>query len=86
MACGIPVVSTTGGALPEVVGNAGVLVPPADPQALSIAIQKLMDNPDHALRLGRKGFERIQDQFTWKRAAQKTVACYREAIHDHHRF
>jgi len=86
MACGVPVVSTTGGALPEVVGDAGVLVPPADPQAMGKAIQNLMDNPDHAFRLGQKGFERIQKHFTWKRAAEKTVACYREAIHDHHRF
>ena len=86
MACGVPVVSTTGGALPEVVGDAGVLVPPGDPQALGKAIQDLMDHPEYALRLGRKGYERIQNQFTWKRAAEKTVACYREAIHDHHRF
>ena len=85
MACGVPVVSTTGGALPEVVGDAGVLVPPADSQAMGKAIQDLMDNPEHALRLGKKGFERIQNQFTWKKAAEKTVACYREAIHDHHR-
>ena len=86
MACGVPVVSTTGGALPEVVGDAGLLVPPADPDALGLAIQTLMDNPDHALQLGRKGFQRIQNQFTWKKAAEKTVACYREAILDHHRF
>ena len=86
MACGVPVISTTGGALPEVVGDAGALVPPADSQAMGKAIQNLMDNPDHALRLGQKGYERIQNQFTWKRAAEKTVACYREAIHDHHRF
>ncbi len=34
MACGVPVISTTGGALPEVVGDAGILVPPADREAL----------------------------------------------------
>ncbi|MGB1190605.1 MAG: glycosyltransferase, partial [Pseudomonadales bacterium] len=38
MACGVPVISTTGGALPEVIGSAGDLVPPADPDALAVAI------------------------------------------------
>ncbi len=86
MACGVPVVSTTGGALPEVVGDAGILVPPADPQALVQAIGSLMENPEQARRLGKKGFKRIQNQFTWKAAAEKTVACYREVIRDHGRF
>jgi len=86
MACGVPVVSTTGGALPEVVGDAGILVPPADPQALGQAIGELIDHPAYALRLGQKGYNRIQKQFTWKAAAQKTVACYREVIRDHRQF
>jgi glycosyltransferase involved in cell wall biosynthesis len=86
MACGVPVISTTGGALPEVVGDAGILVPPADSQALVQAIGNLMRNPKLAIQLGQKGYKRIQNQFTWKAAAEKTVACYREAIRDHHRF
>ena len=86
MACGVPVVSTTGGALPEVVADAGILVPPADPQALVQAIGKLMENPEQAIQLGQKGYNRIQNQFTWKVAAEKTVACYREVIRDHRRF
>jgi glycosyltransferase involved in cell wall biosynthesis len=86
MACAVPVISTTGGALPEVVGNAGILVPPADPAALSAAIRTLLDQPNHARELGRRGLRRVQANFTWRRAAQKTVAAYREAIHDHRRF
>jgi len=85
MACGVPVISTTGGALPEVVGDAGILVPPADPLALVQAIGNLVQNPDHAHRLGQKGYNRILNQFTWRAAAEKTVACYREVIRDHHR-
>lgn len=85
MACGVPVVSTTGGALPEVVGDAGILVPPADSRALQKALLDLMDNPEHATRLGKLGYDRIQSQFTWKSAAQKTVACYLEVIRDHHK-
>lgn len=83
MACGVPVVSTTGGALPEVVGDAGVLVPPGDHQALTTAILDLLGNRDKAGALGRKGYRRIQEHFTWKKAAEKTVDAYREVIRDY---
>ncbi|MBI9076740.1 MAG: glycosyltransferase family 4 protein [Desulfatibacillum sp.] len=80
MACGLPVISTTGGALPEVVGDAGVLVPPADPQALEHAIIDLLDNPEKAQALGKAGYERVHRLFTWKNAAEQTAEVYREAI------
>jgi glycosyltransferase involved in cell wall biosynthesis len=80
MACGVPVISTTGGALPEVVGDAGILVPPADREALERAILSLLDAPDKCERLGRLGLERVKSSFTWKHAAQKTVDVYRETI------
>ncbi|MBU0987945.1 MAG: glycosyltransferase family 4 protein [Proteobacteria bacterium] len=86
MACGLPVVSTTGGALPEVVGDAGCLVPPADSAALARAITTILDNPDRAKRMGRAGYERVHRHFTWKRAAQLTVAAYQETIRDYRRF
>jgi len=85
MACGVPVISTTGGALPEVVGNAGVIVPPADSDALAEAITKLLDKPAMARSLATAGYKRVQDNFTWKRAAEKTVAAYREVIRDYSR-
>ena len=85
MACAVPVISTTGGALPEVVGDAGILVPPADPQALAKAIQSLLDHPERAQDLGQAGYGRVQAHFTWQKAAEKTVATYREAIRDHRR-
>jgi glycosyltransferase involved in cell wall biosynthesis len=85
MACGVPVISTTGGALPEVVGSAGVLVPPADAKALAKAIGKLLDNPAQARQLGEAGLKRVRDSFTWEKAAQKTVEVYRETIRDHRR-
>ena len=85
MACGVPVVSTTGGALPEVVGDAGMLVPPGDAKALSAAIRHLLDHPHEAAALGKAGYMRVQRQFTWKQAAKQTVAAYRKVIHDHRR-
>lgn len=83
MACGVPVISTTGGALPEVVGNAGILVPPADHHALAKAITLVLDNPDHARKLGQAGYKRVMEHFTWEKAAEKTVETYREVIRDH---
>jgi glycosyltransferase involved in cell wall biosynthesis len=81
MACGVPVISTTGGALPEVVGDAGVLVPPRDHDALARAITDLLDHPQRAAELGAKGYRRVHRHFTWKRAAEKTVDAYGETIH-----
>ncbi|MCP4689858.1 MAG: glycosyltransferase family 4 protein [Desulfobacterales bacterium] len=83
MACGVPVISTTGGALPEVVGDAGVLIPPADHEAMARAIASLLDDPGRARRVGRAGYERVQKYFTWEKAARATARVYREAIRDY---
>jgi glycosyltransferase involved in cell wall biosynthesis len=85
MACAVPVISTTGGALPEVVGDAGVLVPPADAPALARAIAGLLDNPARARHLGQAGLKRVRASFTWAKAAEKIVEVYRETIRDHRR-
>jgi glycosyltransferase involved in cell wall biosynthesis len=86
MACAVPVISTTGGALPEVVGDAGILVPPADHPALASAILRILENPQQAQKLGRAGYRRVQQEFTWAKAAEKTVSAYRETICEHGRF
>ncbi len=86
MACGVPVISTTGGALPEVVGEAGILVPPGDSSALVEAITDLLDNPRKREELGRAGLQRVMNSLTWEHAARKTVDVYRETIHAHRRF
>jgi len=83
MACAAPVISTTGGALPEVIGEAGILVPPADTDALVAAILRVFDHPDEAHRLGLAGYHRVRKHFTWRNAAEATVAAYREAIRDY---
>jgi glycosyltransferase involved in cell wall biosynthesis len=85
MACGVPVISTTGGALPEVVGDAGILVPPADAAALRDAILALLNDPERRRRLGEAGLARVKNSLTWRHAAQKTVEVYLEAMDAHHR-
>ena len=84
MACGVPVVSTTGGALPEVVGDAGVLVEPGDAHALAEAIDELLDDPARREDLAKRGRERILDNFTWRKIAENTVTVYRQIIGGKH--
>ncbi len=83
MACGVPVISTTGGALAEIVGEAGVLAPPENAEALAAGIRLLIDNPEYAKNLGRFGMTRVRELYNWKTAAEKTVAVYRKAIRDY---
>jgi glycosyltransferase involved in cell wall biosynthesis len=79
MSCGVPVVATTGGALPEVIGTSGetgVLVTPDDPEALATAIRDLLDDPAARDRLGAAGRARVLERFTWQVTARGTAACY----------
>ena len=80
MACGVPVVSTKGGALPEVVGDAGIQVPVRDPQALARAIGDLLEDPERRETLGRRGRERIESLFCWRLTAQRMTDYYREVL------
>jgi glycosyltransferase involved in cell wall biosynthesis len=79
MSCGVAVVATTGGALPEVIGESGrtgVLVTPDDPEALVRAIRDLLDDPAARARLGAAGRQRVMERFTWEVTAKGTAACY----------
>ena len=80
MACGTPVISTTAGALPEVVGDAGILVPPGDTGALVESIKSLLDDEAKRKELGARGVERVKRLFNWDNAATQTADYYREAI------
>ena len=66
MACGVPVVATSIGGIPEVVGEAGKLCPPRDAEALAESLRWLLLNPNIAEDLGEKGQQRIKENFTWK--------------------
>jgi len=83
MACGVPVVATTAGALPEVLGRdgeAGFLVPPGDPAALAAAIDRALADEPLRRRLGACGRARVARCFSWDLAAEATVDVYRQAL------
>lgn len=80
MACGVPVVSSDGGALPEVVGDAGIVVPAGDSEALAGALRTLLEDKDIRSRLAEQGRARILRQFSWKLAAERLTRYYRGLI------
>jgi len=85
MACGVALVATTGGALPEVVGTdgeTGLLVPPDDPGALAGAIGRLLDDDALRSRLGAAGRDRVLGRFTWQVTASGTADQYRALMDD----
>jgi glycosyltransferase involved in cell wall biosynthesis len=79
MACGAPVVTSNASSLPEVVGTAGLTVPPRDAAALTQALLKLMDDERLREQFRRAGFEQAT-RFSWERAANETQAVYDEVV------
>jgi len=79
MACGCPVVALSNSSLPEVIGDAGVLVDAAEVSALAPAIERLMTDDGAVAELSRKGRERAAG-FSWNDTALRTRAVYQEVV------
>jgi alpha-maltose-1-phosphate synthase len=93
MACGLPVVATATGGIPEIVvdGETGYLVPfepagdelgsPRDPAALAAGLasrlNQLLADRELAARFGQAGRQRVIEQFSWQAIAERTVVLYR---------
>jgi len=80
MACGTPLVATTGGAIPEVVGKDGdtaLLVEPGNSEALAAKLRWALDEPGLRQTVGARGRQRVIDQWSWMHTAKKTVEQYR---------
>jgi glycosyltransferase involved in cell wall biosynthesis len=78
MACGAPVICSNAASLPEVVGDAALLVAPTDTSALAVALAQVVNQPGLAAELAAKGLRRAA-QFTWQKCAAETLAVYRAA-------
>jgi glycosyltransferase involved in cell wall biosynthesis len=79
MACGTPVVSSNASSLPEVAGDAALLIDPRDVDGLATVIDRLAHDPMLRTDLAKRGIERTR-QFSWMRTARETVEVYRLAV------
>jgi glycosyltransferase involved in cell wall biosynthesis len=78
MACGTPVIASNLTAIPEVVGDAGFLIDPRNPDEITQAIETVLFDDGLQERLRQRGLERAR-QFSWRRTARETLRLYHEA-------
>lgn len=79
MACGTPVITSNVSSLPEIVGQAALLIDPCDEQALMAALQRITSDQPLCTRLREQGIVQA-GKFTWRAAAEKTLQLYRESF------
>jgi len=84
MACGTPVVTSTAGALPEVMaaGGGGLLVPARDAEALAKGIRTLLEQPEACRELAARARQRVIARFSWPAIARRTVEVYEEVLRE----
>lgn len=80
-ACGIPVIGSDSGAIPEVIGEAGLVAPERNPPALAAAITQLAANPTRAAEMGRLGRRRVESWCCWEKIALQMADIYRQTLH-----
>jgi glycosyltransferase involved in cell wall biosynthesis len=80
MACGVPVVGSTCGEIPNVIGDAGLIFPEGDTAALRARLQRLHDQPDFRTDLAQRGRQRVLDHFTQAQIARKTYTVYQQVM------
>ncbi|MBD2099628.1 glycosyltransferase family 1 protein [Leptolyngbya sp. FACHB-261] len=79
MQCGIPVITSNTSSLPEVVGDAGIMVSPTDTDALCHSLLEVYNNSSLRASMAKKSLERAK-KFSWKRCTQETIAAYKVAL------
>ena len=80
MASGTPLIASRAGALPEVTGDAAVLVPPGDPEELAAALRGLLGDEAARAERAERGLARVRERFAWPAVAAATEALYRKVI------
>ncbi len=82
LACGTPVIGTTVGGIPYAIKNDedGLLVPPKDSEALADAIKQILTDEKLAEGMGRRGYERVNKEFTWEKSTENFLEIVREVL------
>lgn len=78
MACGVPVIGSDSGAIPDVIGDAGLITPEGDAAALAEALRRVRDEATLRAELAAYGRQRVLERFTHAQVAADTVEVYRE--------
>jgi glycosyltransferase involved in cell wall biosynthesis len=77
MSCGTPVIVSNVSAMPEIVGDAGLLIDPHDVEDLTVAIWRALTDEDLRAQMRERGLARAK-LFSWEKAAEQTLAVYRQ--------
>ncbi|MBD2167475.1 glycosyltransferase family 4 protein [Calothrix membranacea FACHB-236] len=80
MACKVPVIGSNSGEIPHVIGDAGLIFPEGDAQALANCLTQLIDNPELRHKIGAMGYQKAMDKYTNKALAQQQLNFYRELV------
>ena len=80
MACKVPVIGSDSGEIPHVIGDAGLVFPEGDVQALANCLVQLMDKPDFAHTLGEMGYRKAMIKYTNKALAKEQLDFYQELV------
>jgi glycosyltransferase involved in cell wall biosynthesis len=80
MACHVPVIGSTCGAIPEVIGDAGIIVPENDPAQLAAQLRILMSSEELQKNLAKAARERVEKHYTWERVAEQIYSVYQEVL------
>ncbi len=81
MASGTPLIASRAGALPEVTGDAALLVPPGDPEELAAALRGLLGDEAARTERAERGLARVRERFAWPAVAAATEALYQRVIY-----
>ena len=83
MACGVPLISSSGGALPEVIKDTGIIIPPKNIKEIYNSVDHLFSSPHIAKELAEKGLQRANSKFSWVAIAKKLEKVYHKEIEIH---
>ena len=83
MACGVPLISSSGGALPEVIKDTGIIIPPKNVKEIYNSVDFLLSSPHSAKKLAEKGLQRANSKFAWAAIAKKLEKVYYKEIEIH---